>query len=125
MSNAYKEKSMKVLLMIVISVLIFSTGSVFADFQGPGAMNADTVAHAEKLADDASVTLEGHVVKQTSYKNYLFRDKTGEVHVEIADDVWRGQVVKPETRVRLTGKIDRDHDGIEIEVYRIDILTKE
>lgn len=93
-------------------------------FSGPvsGSM-ADTVAAAKQLADDARVVLTGNIVSQLagSKNEYIFKDATGEIQVEIAPRVFRGLNITPDDKVRISGKVDKDMGkDIEIDVKVIE-----
>ena len=80
-------------------------------FQGPMAQaQVSTVAEARKARDDAPVTLTGHIVQRmpNDDDNYLFRDNTGEIVVDIDHEVFRGRTVTPDTQVRISGEVDHD-----------------
>ncbi|MEY0291035.1 YgiW/YdeI family stress tolerance OB fold protein [Providencia rettgeri] len=83
-----------------------------------------TVIQAKELPDDAWVSLEGNIVKQIGKELYEFRDSTGSIAVDIDDKRWRGQVVKPDTKVRLDGEVDKDWMELEIDVKRVTIINK-
>ncbi|MEX9214824.1 YgiW/YdeI family stress tolerance OB fold protein [Providencia rettgeri] len=83
-----------------------------------------TVVQAKELPDDAWVSLEGNIVKQIGKELYEFRDSTGSIAVDIDDKRWRGQVVKPDTKVRLDGEVDKDWMELEIDVKRVTIINK-
>ncbi|MEX9225888.1 YgiW/YdeI family stress tolerance OB fold protein, partial [Providencia rettgeri] len=74
--------------------------------------------------DDAWVSLEGHIVKQIGKELYEFKDSTGSIAVDIDDRRWRGQVVTPETKVRLDGEIDKEWASLEVDVKRVTIINK-
>ena len=77
-------------------------------FQGPSSHSVTTVAAAHKTWDDTYVTLVGHIVQRLSNDDYLFRDATGEIVVDIDHHIFRGQTVTPQTRVRITGEVDKE-----------------
>ncbi|WP_272575317.1 YgiW/YdeI family stress tolerance OB fold protein [Providencia sp. PROV273] len=83
-----------------------------------------TVVQAKELPDDAWVSLEGHIVKQIGKELYEFKDSTGSIAVDIDDRRWRGQVVTPETKVRLDGEIDKEWTSLEVDVKRVTIINK-
>ena len=95
-------------------------------FQGPTARaQVTTVAAARQAGDDTPVTLTGHIVQRLagSDDDYLFRDATGEIVVDIDDKVFRGLTVTPETKVRLSGEVDRDmFEPTTIDVKWLEIL---
>ena len=78
-------------------------------FQGPSAQaQVTTAAQALKAWDDTPVTLTGHVVQRMpgDDDDYLFRDATGEIVVEIDHEVFQGRTVTPQTKVRISGEVD-------------------
>ena len=95
-------------------------------FQGPtSAADADTVAKALKCWDDAPVTLTGNIVERLagSDDKYMFRDATGQVMVDIDEDLFIGRTVTPQTKVRLHGKVDKEiMEPTKIDVKRLEII---
>lgn len=95
-------------------------------FQGPtGGAMADTVAKAMTLSDDSPVVLTGNIVMQVAGSNddYIFKDATGEIKVDIDRKVFRDRRVTPENTVRISGKIDKDFGkDIEVDVKSLEII---
>ena len=95
-------------IVVLVSVLAFSINA-FAGFVGPGAtpkvVTADSISD---MKDDTKVTIEGYLVEQINEEHYLFKDDTGNVEVEIDDQVFKGANVTPETHLRLVGEVDKD-----------------
>lgn len=53
----------------------------------------------------------------------MFRDSTGEMLVEIDDEVFKGQRVDPKTKVRIDGELERDFmEKDKVDVYNLTIL---
>lgn len=80
-------------------------------FQGPGGQaGVTTVAQAKSARDDTPVVLTGHIVSRAGgdHEHYLFRDSTGEIVVDIDDELFLGRTVTPETTVRLYGEVDKE-----------------
>lgn len=90
-------------------------------FQG-GLVSATTVEQAKQLSDDSWVVLKGHIIKQVGRKNYIFKDATGEIQVEIDQKKWRGQSVTPDDLVEISGEVDKDWNSIEIDVKGIKLI---
>lgn len=95
-------------------------------FQGPvGGSQAETVAAAKKCWDDAPVVLTGTIVERLagSDDKYMFRDATGQVMVDIDEDLFIGRTVTPQTKVRLYGKVDKEiMEPTKIDVKRLEII---
>ena len=54
-------------------------------------------------------------------ENYVFKDATGSVTIEIDDDDWKGQTVTPQDTVVIKGEVEKDMFKTEIDVDVIEI----
>ncbi|HWM28786.1 MAG TPA: NirD/YgiW/YdeI family stress tolerance protein [Woeseiaceae bacterium] len=88
-------------------------------FAGPDNLKLVTVAEALQLPDDADVKLQGYIVKSVGDENYEFRDDSGTIVVEIDDDDWGGLEVTPDIWVEISGEIEQERNGAELEVDSI------
>ena len=107
------------MLVILLSAPAFAAGNGFqgpsgqslGGFQGPtGQANVTTVDQARKAFDDTPVTLTGNIVERVAGHDddYLFRDATGQIVVDIDHELFQGRTVTPQTRVRISGEVDWD-----------------
>ncbi|MCL6398754.1 YgiW/YdeI family stress tolerance OB fold protein [Pectobacterium versatile] len=78
-----------------------------------------TVDKAKDLRDDSWVTLSGNIEKRIGDENYLFRDATGTMEVEIDHKRWNGQMVSPTDKVEIQGELDKDFNSVELDVKHI------
>ncbi|AIA69030.1 YgiW/YdeI family stress tolerance OB fold protein [Pectobacterium atrosepticum] len=78
-----------------------------------------TVDKAKDLRDDNWVTLSGNIEKRIGDENYLFRDSTGTMEVEIDHKRWNGQMVSPTDKVEIQGELDKDFNSVELDVKQI------
>lgn len=106
------NKASAIGLIALMSVSSFA----MAAYTGPQEQDKVSVAQLKDLADDSWTTLEGKLVKHLGGENYLFRDASGEVEVEVDQDVWRGVEVGPEDLVRIRGEVDHSWNKSEVEV---------
>ncbi|MGL6071407.1 YgiW/YdeI family stress tolerance OB fold protein [Craterilacuibacter sp.] len=111
-------------VMALIAALPFAA---HAEYTGPGAAAAApagvvTAVAAAKMADHAAVTLEGQVVNKLGKDSYTFRDASGEIRVEIDHQYLPAENFDAATRVRLSGKVDREISGVEVDVKSVQIL---
>ena len=127
---------MKRLFALILATTLTIPGMALAAFQGPAAaqggfqgpttgIEADTVAKAQKIWDDARVELTGNIIQRVagSDDKYVFKDATGEIVVEIDFEVFAGRTVTPQTKVRLSGKVDKDFmEPTKIDVKHLEIL---
>lgn len=102
------------------------TGNKAGGYTGPisGAM-ADNVAAAKNLKDDERVVLTGHIISKLAgtKDEYVFRDNTGEIVVEISQKQFRGMSIGPDDLVRISGKIDKDlGQDVEVDVKTLELV---
>ncbi|MGA4367357.1 YgiW/YdeI family stress tolerance OB fold protein [Pantoea ananatis] len=95
-----------------------------AAHQQQGGFKADqssvvTVKQAEEMKDDSWITVRGQLEKQIGDEDYVFRDQTGTMKVEIDHKRWNGLTVSPKDRVELTGELDKDFNSIELDVKQV------
>jgi uncharacterized protein (TIGR00156 family) len=100
-------------------MLAFGTGTAFAQgYTGPG-LGPVTVAEAKNLRDDSPVVLQGKIEMFLGDEKYLFTDSTGTITVEIDKRLWAGLSINQNDTVEISGEVDKDFRGIEIEVSSI------
>ena len=87
------------------------------------AQSISTVEQAHKMPDDSEVLLEGIIIEQIGRNTYMFKDKTGQIPVEIEMDEWNGFEVTDTTPVRIYGEMDIEGMGNrQIDVQSVSIL---
>ena len=89
-------------------------------FQGPG-LSKITVADALNMGDDTAVVLEGQIEKSLGKEQYVFKDATGSVTIEIDNDDWHGLTVTPQDTGVIKGEVEKDMFKTEIEVDVIEL----
>jgi uncharacterized protein (TIGR00156 family) len=111
---------MKTKQAVCLTVLLALAGlTVYAQgYTGPG-LDPITVAEAKNLRDDSPVVLRGRIERFLGDEKYLFSDDSGTVTVEIDNRLWTGLSVSQNDTVEISGEVDKDFRGIEIEVSSI------
>lgn len=114
------KRPLRLFLLCIFSLLMFNAS---AQFTGPSAAGRPgTVAEARDARLGSYITLTGHVVNHQRGEYFTFRDDTGEIRVEIANNVWNGRKVGPDTKVRLLGEVDRGVAGRYVWVKSLEVL---
>ena len=116
------DKMNKLAKIACVMALVAAT-PVAAQFTGPSVAGAEmTVAQAAAARAGTYVTLSGNIVAHQREDYFTFRDASGEIRVEIDDEVFRNRPVAPETNVRLLGEVDIGLSGRYVWVKSLEIL---
>lgn len=67
-----------------------------------------TVAEVVAAKDDTKVVVTGAMVELTDREHFLLSDSTGQINVEVDEDILGKVKFAPDTRVRVVGTVDRD-----------------
>ncbi|MDP5291684.1 NirD/YgiW/YdeI family stress tolerance protein [Oceanimonas sp. CHS3-5] len=78
-----------------------------------------SVAEARRLADDSRIILSGRIVRRLDDDEFLFRDGTGTIRIEMDKDDWRRLRRHRRGRILIWAEVDRDKRRVELEVERV------
>ncbi len=106
-------------LLIGSALLLSLTAN--AEFIGEGATETTTVKNAIELTDDSRVIVEGYIVKQLKDELYLFKDKSGEVEMEIDDEDFRNIKITSKDKIRITAEVDSDWSNTSLEAKYLEL----
>lgn len=79
------------------------------------------VSDALQARDNTQATLTGTLGKSLGHERYEFSDASGQMTVEIDNDITRHITLKSGQDVTLYGEIDREHGNNEFEVDFLEI----
>ncbi len=119
------KKTFGILLCLTVIPGFLWLGAVHAEYVGPGASrDVTTVAEILKAPkDDMEVTLRGRIVKKASNEKYLFSDGSGEIRMDIDDDIFPVQEITDRTTVEINGEVEKEFlHSPEIDVDLIKVL---
>ena len=101
----------------------FAAAGANAQFVGGTDKSITVKSLLDNGRDDQLVVLEGYIVDQIKHEDYTFRDATGQIEVEIDDEVFAGQRIDPKTKVRIEGEYEKEVVGPNtIDVHRLTII---
>jgi uncharacterized protein (TIGR00156 family) len=83
-----------------------------------------SVQQVKDMRDETPVVVVGQILQRAGGddEEFLFQDTTGSIIVEIDDEDWRGQNVKPTDTVKLRGEVDRGLFKKQIDVDFVEII---
>jgi uncharacterized protein (TIGR00156 family) len=97
------------------------TGPILTQGQVVAVSKPIKVAEAKKLPHDSWVILTGNIVGQLpeGKHNYMFRDSSGEINVDIGPKEWRGLSVGVSDKVEIYGEVKTHREQISIKAHAI------
>lgn len=107
--------------ILTLPTISFASGGFQSQPQNSVMQNMaiNNVNSALKAKDDTPVTLVGSIIKQIDDDEYLFKDNSGTIQIEVDKKVWNGQTITPQDTIEIRGKIDKDRSKTEIDVYQV------
>jgi len=81
------------------------------------------VADVNTVRLGRDVVLEGYIVSHIRDDHYKFQDETGTVRIELGRWVTRGPTPAPDTRVRISGEVERGIFARYVSVERLTVLN--
>lgn len=79
-----------------------------------------TTQEAKTLDDGALITLQGHLVQDKGGDTYVLRDESGTLDARIPASLLKGQAVKTDQQVTLTGSLDTKTQPPVVRVMKIE-----
>jgi uncharacterized protein (TIGR00156 family) len=115
---------MKTIKLFVSLVVFMFAVNAYAGYQGPVSDSKISLIKdlETKSYDDMVVLLEGYIIMKISRDDYIFSDGTGEIKVDIDERDFPIDVVTPQTKVRIHGKLDKNLVGLELDAKRVEII---
>ena len=119
-------KRLRTIMMTAFLAGIF--GTLQAQYTGPG--STAQVKTVKEVSDnalkldrkDTMVKLQGFIIEQLGDDNYMFKDATGKIRVEIDKKRLPAATFNENTEMVIIGEVDYDLlEGTEIEVKNVEI----
>ena len=120
--------------LLIMTAIMFASNIALADFTGPSSYSVNqgfqsstpdsmssvgSVKDVMGMYDDQIAVVKGKITKRISEDKYLFKDKTGEMVVEIDYKYWGGLQVNEKDTLELTGKVDKDYNSVVLDVFSV------
>lgn len=102
---------MKKHAVIILIATLLGSLSAMAEFVGPA--TSDSGYHTvrdvlDRPVDDQKIVLQGYLAQKLANERYSFTDNTGSITVEIDDESFPPEPIRPDMLVEIRGRIDAD-----------------
>ena len=104
--------------------LLFFSNILFAQCFGPSANAVNTtIKKLNKIKDDQKIILKGHILTKVGHEKYIFTDGTGEIRVEIDNEIFPQVPITEESKLEIYGEIEKDFlQSPEIDVNYLKVI---
>lgn len=116
---------MKFKFLSILAILgIIATNVNAMDHKAP--MNNDKpiskVSDVATMPDDSIVYIQGMIVQDLGDENYLFKDDSGTINIEIDEDLVENNQIVGEAMMFITATVDKDGNITTLDAEEIDII---
>ena len=80
------------------------------------------VADASNMAEDTIIYIQGNLTQSLGDEMYIFSDDSGNITVEIDDDLIQGQTFTPNMAVIITASIDKEGNVTSLDAEEIEFI---
>ena len=99
----------KLLSCVAAAAVVLASSQGFAEQSDTASPKpVSKVSDVQNMADDSMVYVQGYIIQSLGDENYVFQDDSGQINVEIDDDLMNSASVTPETVVWIAATIDKD-----------------
>ena len=112
-------------LLAICGIALCSNNAIAADSAKAETKPVSKISDVNNLPDDAEVVIQGVIVQDLGDDNYVVKDDSGTVNIEIDEDLVQGNTITPEAEVLITATVDKDGDVTSLEAEEIQFIPVE
>ena len=111
-------------LLAIGSIALFSHNVMATNAAQTNNKPVSKISDVNNLPDDAEVVIQGVIVQNLGDDNYMVKDDSGTVNIEIDEDLIEGNTITPEAMVLITATVDKDDNVTSLEAEEVDFLPQ-
>lgn len=81
------------------------------------------VADASNMAEDTIIYIQGNLTQSLGDEMYIFTDDSGNITVEIDDDLMQGHTFTPNMAVIITASVDKEGNVTSLDAEEIEFVS--
>lgn len=109
-------------LCALAGILFIGTNAIAAENLPDNTKPVSKVSNINDMPEDTVVYVQGYIVQNLGDDNYLFRDDSGTIAVEIDEDLIEDNTLTPNTVVFIMANINKDGDVTSLEAEEIQFM---
>ena len=111
-------------LLAIGGIALFSHNVMATNAAQTNNKPVSKISDVNNLPDDAEVVIQGVIVQNLGDDNYMVKDDSGTVNIEIDEDLIEGNTITPEAMVLITATVDKDDNVTSLEAEEVDFLPQ-
>lgn len=109
-------------LMAICGLALLSSNAMAADTAKTTTKPVSKISDVKAMPDDTEVVIQGVIVQSLGDENYLVKDDSGTVNIEIDEDLVQGNTITPEAEVLITATVDQDDNVTSLEAEEVQFV---
>ena len=109
-------------LMAICGLALLSSNAMAANTAKTTTKPVSKISDVKAMPDDTEVVIQGVIVQSLGDENYLVKDDSGTVNIEIDEDLVQGNTITPEAEVLITATVDQDGNVTSLEAEEVQFM---
>ena len=109
-------------LMAICGLALLSSNAMAADTAKTTTKPVSKISDVKAMPDDTEVVIQGVIVQSLGDENYLVKDDSGTVNIEIDEDLVQGNTITPEAEVLITATVDQEGNVTSLESEEVQFV---
>ncbi len=109
-------------LMAICGLALLSSNAMAADTAKTTTKPVSKISDVKAMPDDTEVVIQGVIVQSLGDENYLVKDDSGTVNIEIDEDLVQGNTITPEAEVLITATVDQEGNVTSLEAEEVQFV---
>ena len=109
-------------LLAICGLTLLSSNAMAADAAKAPTKPISKISDVKAMPDDTEVVIQGVIVQSLGDENYLVKDDSGTVNIEIDEDLVHGNTITPEAEVLITATVDQEGNVTSLEAEEVQFM---
>ena len=109
-------------LLAICGLTLLSSNAMAADAAKAPTKPISKISDVKAMPDDTEVVIQGVIVQNLGDENYLVKDDSGTVNIEIDEDLVQGNTITPEAEVLITATVDQEGNVTSLEAEEVQFV---
>lgn len=109
-------------LLAIGGIALFSHNVMATNAAHTNNKPVSKISDVKAMPDDTEVVIQGVIVQNLGDENYLVKDDSGTVTIEIDEDLVHGNTITPEAEVLITATVDQDDNVTSLDAEEIQFM---